>query len=225
MAGADVAVKAGGAAGAAIAHAGDGGEVPAGEHLAVEVAGVEGLVVDRFVDAAQVAQREGLGEDVEGERRVVELLAQARARVLGDAAVVEGEWGGSGDGVPGGGADSSPGARRGRLSGEEGVVGDRDGPPARVATGIAEGVELLQEGAPNAGAVGQEAGGGGLERLAGVDDAPRERPRPSKRLSRALYQQQLERAIPQRKADDIYRERNALHVRGHWSPGVCLAPP
>jgi hypothetical protein len=171
------------------------------------------------VDAAEVTEGEGLGEDVEGERRVVQLLAEARAGVFGDDAVIEGKWGKRGGGMPGGGAYTPPGARCGRLAREKGVVRNGDRAPARIATWIAEGVQLLEESAPHTGAVGQDARGGGFERLVSIDDAAREGPRAGKGLGGALDEQQLERPVAQGEAGDVDGERNTLDVRGHAPPG------
>src|SRR5690606_33118742 len=61
------------------------------EHLPAEVPLVEGLGEDGLVDALQLAERELGRQELEGDRRVLGLVAQALERVVDDAAVIEGQ--------------------------------------------------------------------------------------------------------------------------------------
>ena len=68
-----------------------GVDEPAIQHLAPEAVLVEGVAQDRLVDEAQVPQRERLRQQLEPDRRVVQLAADPLDRGGEDPVVVEGE--------------------------------------------------------------------------------------------------------------------------------------
>ena len=70
----------------------------------------------------------------------------------------------------------------------QGVVRHTDHPPARVAGGVAEGVELLEEDALQARLLAQLAAGGVVERLVELHESARQRPSPTERFAIALDQ-------------------------------------
>jgi hypothetical protein len=82
------------------------------EHAAPEAVLVEAATEDRLVDEAQVAQTEVRWQQLEADRRVVELAADAFDRHAQDLGVVEGEGQGSAglvEGLDGSAALAGPG--------------------------------------------------------------------------------------------------------------------
>ena len=153
---------------------------------------VQGPTEDRLVDEAQLAEAEVTRQELEADRGVVELAAEAAHRGREDVGMVEGESERravlracgrrvvavidlhSGDAEPVA-ADARDGVSE--SSGlDERVVRHRDDPRARVAVGRAEREELLDEDVGEPGLVAQDPRGSIVERLVDADEAAGERP-------------------------------------------------
>src|SRR5262245_16501558 len=81
----------------------------------------------------QIAQREALRQQLESDRRVLELVAQPLHGVGEDVLVVKGERGMLGNGPPSRRARIGAGGERRPVGGDERVVGDGHDTAARVA--------------------------------------------------------------------------------------------
>jgi hypothetical protein len=102
--------------------------------LAPEVAFVERAAEDGFVNALQLGERELPWEQLEADRRVLQLVAQALDRIPQDGIVVERERRVALDRAPARRLGIGPGAQR-AVAGDEGVIGDRHDPASRVTIG------------------------------------------------------------------------------------------
>lgn len=123
--------------------------------------------------------------------------------------MVEGEWwqlihrvpcGFGGIGIAGGGVV---------LGANEGVVGDADDASARVAVGVAEGVELFEENVFDVGFFFEFAAGGLVESFLHVDEATGESPCAEMRLDAAPDEEDLKNVTSKAEDHAIDRERGA----------------
>ncbi len=136
--------------------------------------------------------------------------------------MIEGERRLVGDGEPGGVAGVGGGAHAviGEL--DQRVVGHRDDPLARIAIGLAEGVELLEEDlGGEAGLLFQLAARRFFDALGDADEAAWQRPAALERRQIALHQQDLEAGVVEAEDDAVDGEGRAGKFvgRAHGSSG------
>ena len=136
----------------------------------------------------------------------------ALVRIFHDLAVVEGQGGQFGNREPRGVRSIGAGLEQLRQR-DQGVVGHRHNAAARVAAGLAEGVELLQVDLANAGILMEFADGGGVQRFVLADEAAGKRVTVFERLGEALDQQEMEPPVADGEQDDVDGHKQLRHIR------------
>src|SRR5689334_16382987 len=96
-------------------------------------------------------------------------------------------------------------------------MGHADPAAARIAARLAEGVELLQVHAANAGMLGERPAGGGVDRIVGSHHRARQAPAILKRWAGAPGEEQLEAAVAHGEERDIHHQHHPLPVEiNYW---------
>ena len=172
----------------------------------------------------QLAQRERVTDQLGGDIRVFDLVAQAPQRIVDDLPMVEGQFGKLVLGEP------PDVVRLGEIMGfglaDQRPVDDGDHRQATVRSrGIAERIQLFKVARMQVRGGLQRVVGGLLQRTVGAQIAARQRPPPQKRLAHAAHQRQ-----PQTRGHRVTAiRRGLLRPQGqdhHGDPdGRRLHPP
>lgn len=168
------------------------GEDAEAEEFFAEVTPVDFAAQDGFVEFFQVGEQEIAVEQVEADGFVAEFGAQAAEGVIDDLGVIESEGrqfvAGKPTGVGGVG-----GGGQFELGGvDEGEVGHRHYPVARVAAGLAEGVKLFQIIDADTGFFLQFPFHGCFQRFVGQNQTAGQGPLPFEGQNIAADEQQLQ---------------------------------